>query len=724
MRERGEMILTQKQREIVEATNHTIVVNSSAAAGKALENGSKVYTEYGPKSIEKLSAGEKIYGRDGQLHTVMGVFPQGKKKKYLVEFSDHTIIECCEEHLWTFQTESLRGGKSKTWITKTLREIIEHYPLYNSSRAKNNFGDNLTFRKNIFIPMCDPIDFPKRELPLDPYTLGALLGDGHLNGRGRSSMFSNEEEDVLNKVNQGLKKIGSTLKHSQNFDYRIVNILPLHYHEPSNFDLILEELKLDYSRSGDKFIPDIYKYSSIEDRIELLKGIIDTDGYISGSAYDIILKSKRLIMDIKEVCESLGFTATFFTKRAICTNSSIGKKDCGEVYRLRIKTSKQIPKIHFSQKRESQWKQPHVFARRAIIGITPTNEEVEMTCIQIDSPDELFVTNNFIVTHNTTILTERVKHLLINGVDSSKIVVITFTNAAAEEMKMRIGDKLADCFVGTIHSYANHLLLRAGISTSKYLEEGKFDRLFELTQKITNYPEVQHLLLDEAQDTDSLQWQFILKGIKPEYLFAVGDIRQELYGFRGADIKTFLGLRNRKDAKVFELNENFRNGYNILRYAEWIMNRDELPPQYHSSVIWKSGRQGKVTKTTLNFDWIAEEIRRYDDYRDWFFLTRDNRQLQTAKQELEKRRIPCSTFTQGDMSKAEIAYELNKNTVKVLTCHASKGLERNNVMVYGARYNSKDELCCTYVATTRAKERLYMLTAPKRDTKKLITNWE
>ena len=89
---------------------------SSAASGKALSNNSKVYTKNGFKMIKDVVVGDVIFGEDGLLHKVIGVFPQGKKRGYKVTFSDGTEVICCKEHLWTFQTESLRSKKSKTFF--------------------------------------------------------------------------------------------------------------------------------------------------------------------------------------------------------------------------------------------------------------------------------------------------------------------------------------------------------------------------------------------------------------------------------------------------------------------------------------------------------------------------------------------------------------------------------------------------------------------------------
>ncbi|HOA82233.1 MAG TPA: LAGLIDADG family homing endonuclease, partial [Defluviitaleaceae bacterium] len=340
------MKLSEAQLKILNDKNPRVVVVASAASGKALSHGSKLYTVNGPIFIENAKIGDKIYGEDGNLHQITGVFPQGKKKEYIVTFSDRTQIKCCNEHLWTFQTESLRSHKSSTWITASLQEIIDKYPLYKDARAKNNFGKGKSLRKNIFIPMTQPIQFPEQELKIEPYTMGALLGDGSF----RNNIFTNEDKDVLQWVNEGLLSIGASLKHIGRYDYQI---LTNHKHI---FSDILKQYNLWQTNSETKFIPNEYKYNSINNRLLLLQGLIDTDGYCKGSSYDLVLKSKQLILDCKEVCESLGLTATLSEKRAICNNSAEGKKDCGIVYRLHIKTSKLFPKLHRSAKREKQWR--------------------------------------------------------------------------------------------------------------------------------------------------------------------------------------------------------------------------------------------------------------------------------------------------------------------------------------------------------------------------------
>lgn len=470
VKRREKMELNIYQKKAIQASDPHILCLSSAAAGKALKNGSKIYTSNGPINIEDAQIGQEIYGEDGKLHSITGVFPQGKKKEYKVTLSDGTEIRCCDEHLWSFQTESMRSQKSNKLITCTLREIIEKYPLFKPARAKNNFGTSECKRKNVFLPMTKPIDFPEKKLLIDPYTFGALLGDGSF----CNSLFTNADEDVIKWVDEGLNKIGCHLKYKDRYDYTINS------NGTTVFSDILKHYNLWKAHSGDKFIPPEYKYNSIENRLKLLQGLIDTDGSCEGSAYDITLKSKQLILDCKEMCESLGLTAVYSEKSAICTNSATGRKDCGIVYRLRIKTSKLITKLHCSQRREKQWKPSKVYSHRAIIAIEPTGEEVEMTCIQVDNPTSLFVTDNFVVTHNTRVLTERIRYLLEEKkVSPTDIVAITFTKLAAEEMHKRLGKIAEGVFIGTIHSYAKFICDMNGVDLQFYLQKEQFDKILQ-----------------------------------------------------------------------------------------------------------------------------------------------------------------------------------------------------------------------------------------------------
>lgn len=690
------MELSIKQKEIINSPYNRVAVRAAAASGKALSNDSLIFTSIGPIKIADAHVGMQIYGDDGKLHTIVGVYPQGLKDNYKVTFSDRTSIICSKDHLWTFQTESLRSKKSKTWITTTLEEIINKYPLFKDSRAKNNFSDKETKRKNIFIPLTAPINYLPKNLKIEPYTMGALLGDGSF----VNSIFTSEDKDIIQWVNEGLNKINCELIYKDKYDYYINS------HHLQTFSKILKEYNLWNLKSDMKFIPADYKYSCIEDRLNLLRGLIDTDGSCDGSAYDITLKSKQLILDCKEICESLGLTAVYQEKNATCFNSKNGIVDCGTVYRLRIKTSSQFEKLHRSAKREKQWKPAKIKSFRAITNIEKLDSQSEMTCIKIDSPSELFVTDNYIVTHNTTLLTEKVRSLLINGITPSTIAVITYTRMAAANLIERLGVDYKDgIYIGTVHSLAAHFLSKNGKGgmIHQAAEDEEFDTLFAECKDLNLKGEYNWVLLDEGQDSSTSQLEFIFNMLDPPNIFIVYDDRQCIFEEKNQLDKYI----KKEQLYVYQMNENYRNCPSILKFAKAQLSGSKLT----DNSIPMNFIPGQVWRDTYTFD-LFKTIPK-DDYSNWAILAPTNQDIGFLKKQLENLGIPYVTFRQSAITKAQLNKLMSENTVKLLTIHSAKGLEWDNVIVYDVNHFMMKAAwyaaALRYVGATRAKTKLYWL---------------
>lgn len=127
----------------------------------------------------------------------------------------------------------------------------------------------------------------------------------------------------------------------------------------------------------------------------------------------------------------------------------------------------------------------------------------------------------------SAVLIERVDRLIKEGVDPSKIVVITFTNLAANSLKKRFGERGKDMYVGTIHGYANYVALKNGLDTTAFIQNEQFDKIISrtLTLPISKYPQLEHLLVDEVQDISELERTFLEK-IPSKNKFMIGDGRQ------------------------------------------------------------------------------------------------------------------------------------------------------------------------------------------------------
>lgn len=325
----------------------------------------------------------------------------------------------------------------------------------------------------------------------------------------------------------------------------------------------------------------------------------------------------------------------------------------------------------------------------------------------------------------TLVLTERVKFLLKKGIDPAKIVVITFTNAAAEEMKERIGPNSLGCFIGTIHAYANYLLICKGLDTRQYLDLEQFDELFKMVKDNPSViQEVDYLLLDEAQDSTEEQFEFLISMVNPKNFFVVGDHRQSIYSFTGGNPDYIYNLSKAPGVKSYNLNENFRSAPEILSFAKDFLA--SLSYKFFDDSVAKSKKYGQI----FRLEYTPEKIARFildnenSNWGDWFVLARTNQQVNEIFITLEAFGIPCETFKKAELTNNELNERLNNNTVKVLTIHTSKGLENKCVVVAGAQYYNEEEKRVNYVAATRARELLVWCYAPKRKKKINYESWE
>lgn len=302
----------------------------------------------------------------------------------------------------------------------------------------------------------------------------------------------------------------------------------------------------------------------------------------------------------------------------------------------------------------------------------------------------------------------RIQRFLDMGEDPSKIVCFSFTNQAAEEMKMRLqasGHNIEEMFIGTIHSYANHICQLGEIDTTDYIVEDRFDALIvkALDVSFELYPHIQHLFVDEFQDTDPLQYEFI-KRLYVDNRFYVGDERQFIYSFRGASDQYIRVLATDDDFEKYYLTENYRNPYNIMEFAnQFIKNMEKISPVSTPTIT----DEGFLDK--CSFKDVMEEMTWKREWKEWTVLCRTNQEIETVQKLFKDSNVPIPyiVIRRGDFSLKALTKAISKNRVKIMTIHAAKGLEFSRVAVIGARNYNSEEQRISYVAATRAKESLY-----------------
>ena len=332
-------------------------------------------------------------------------------------------------------------------------------------------------------------------------------------------------------------------------------------------------------------------------------------------------------------------------------------------------------------------------------------------------------------TGKTHTLVARLQHLIDSGENQRRIVAITFTNNAAAEMRSRLKG-VTDMFIGTVHSYCNFLLTVSGISTNDLIESEDFDKLF---QRIKLHPDcvmpIDHLLVDEAQDSTRPQFEFFLSTLQPKNYMMFYDLRQSIYGFAHAKPEILIDLRHQPNVTRYTLSLNYRNGEEILNFA-----KDLIRPlgqefiDYSMSMTPWCGEvyQRHLTPTQIIEDIIMEAGEEH--YGEWMWLCRTNSDVDDFMNRLARHKIPATTFKQGELSLAELKEQVGMNCVKVLTMHSAKGLESERVIVWNPHpWISDEERRLCFVAATRARKQLWWISQSKVKKKKArekVFKWE
>lgn len=289
----------------IDRTYHTWLAGRSGS-GKGLYSTTKVLKfdeESNIKSnyitIKEIQIGDQIYTRDGKLTRVIGKYPQGSKQIWEVELANGQIIECDSSHLWVV-TRTTHGGTKKEYVKSTQE-------LYDDGIRVNN---RLDYRNAI--PLCSAIQFEEANLPIDPYILGCLLGDGCITSNKQAPQMSSADIELIELLESKLKaNFGADyeiVKHcadSSHYGYSLVN--GSHCSATNQLLIELNKLGLTGHYSYDKFIPEIYKNSSVNQRLETIRGLMDTDGTTHKGRVSYCTMSPYLRDDFIYIIRSLGF---------------------------------------------------------------------------------------------------------------------------------------------------------------------------------------------------------------------------------------------------------------------------------------------------------------------------------------------------------------------------------------------------------------------------------
>lgn len=360
------------------------VVNGADNTGKAVCLETPIPTPYGWTTMGAVQVGDQVFGSDGHPCTVTFASPIMENKKiYEVVFSNKEKIRACEDHLWEVRSikgkEKWLGGKKSVLSTRDMAEIGLKFKY--KQKTLNNFC----------IDMALPLKTQPIDLPIKPYVLGAWLGDG--DSRNAIIHSGKEDKDELALL---LKKEGLKIIVKKGAPNKLGESHKLIF---SHAGFIEKIRKMGLYRN--KHIPAIYLRASFDQRLDLLAGLMDTDGHVSKRDYSLefCTKTKGLAEGFMELL------ATFGIRYSVCMKipSINGRKMDYQAYYIGFNCAKDTVPC-FKLKRKLRRMRKEKTSRGKTVQIVAINEmkSVPVKCIQVDSPNSLFlIGKTMIPTHNT-----------------------------------------------------------------------------------------------------------------------------------------------------------------------------------------------------------------------------------------------------------------------------------------------------------------------------------
>jgi phosphate starvation-inducible PhoH-like protein len=383
--------------------------------GRAQPVSSPVLTPDGFRPIGDLEVGDLVVGSNGEPTLVLGVYRQGERDIFRLSTQDGASTLASADHLWAVRTSDDRR-RSKPYRVLTTAAMMGKLRAAHQHRYE--------------LPMLSqPVCFPPRDVPMDPYTLGLLLGDGCLTGSTTPSFATGDPELVV-ALEERLR--GIVARHTGGSDYALNRIT-----RPGDAVTIanrvtaaVRELDLWGAKSETKFVPDVYLYNTSEVRLAVLQGLLDSDGrpvmQAKGTCrISYTTTSPRLRDDVTFLVRSLGGIVYGGTRPAVGRSPGRANGRPGDhrndVYCLDLRLPANVEPFRLRRKLEKYRAAGGGRPMRFVDRIEPVGT-AEAVCIEVAAPDSLYITDDFLLTHNT--------------LNDSFIILDEAQNTTGEQMKM------------------------------------------------------------------------------------------------------------------------------------------------------------------------------------------------------------------------------------------------------------------------------------------------
>lgn len=398
------------QKEMLEHIddNRYSILLTARQIGKALDIETPILTPNGFKKLKELNVGDYIFDRKGNETKISYITDTMYERDcYEIEFDNGEVITADGEHIWKI---SQTGNWKDREYDLTTNELIEHFNHFENLRKAGNKTGRL------YVNITEPIEFEEQDISIDPYVLGLWLGDGDSSG-GRITMSKddfNEYKEIIGNNFFYLNDYSEDKRNLNTVSSKVENLC---------YSLNEESIK------NNKHIPDNYIFNTIENRLELIRGLMDSDGYCSKNGRcEFYQKDESFIDSVRFILSSLGIKTR---KRNKIVN--------GEVYYMLWFTSPKFNVFKLPRKleRQKELKNHKQNERLYITDIRKTNS-VPVRCLQVDSDEHMFNCGKTLIpTHNTSVTVAFLLHYVLFN-DHKRIGILANREKTAIEILSRI----------------------------------------------------------------------------------------------------------------------------------------------------------------------------------------------------------------------------------------------------------------------------------------------
>ena len=373
---------SQLQKDCIEklttSDSAKITVELKPGVGKAEPYSRKIPVPDSPsgyKLMGELKVGDEVFDKNGNPSYIVGIFEQGEQDVYKVTFSDGREAYCTDQHLWTFHVKN-----NNEWVTDVTGNIMKYYK-----------------HKKCYIPACLPVNYPKRNVPIDPWVFGCFIGNGCLTS-DQLQIYAQSDEvpNAISEIyNFKFKKI--TNSHAYIF-------FDEDFNEVKTSDFFKDCPELIGMNAHEKKIPECYMYNNVDVRIHLLQGMMDTNGYMeltnSHVAISYTSGSNTLLTQIRELLYSLGYTGQI--NDISHDNTYYGTIEFEIPNSAKNYVFSMLSKRIYALLLTDKFNYKGFNNELQIVDISYSHRE-NCRCIMVNNPDHLYLTQDYIVTHNTFI---------------------------------------------------------------------------------------------------------------------------------------------------------------------------------------------------------------------------------------------------------------------------------------------------------------------------------